>query len=165
MSYNDRFQSTDDLINHLIVFVPTLPDEQIKSNYAGFLSASAVTVYELAIKDIFVEFAEKKNPAFGTFVGKYFDQINGHIKINDVRKYIKSFGEKYLKRFETKMEKKNKQLRMICNNDIKAVYGNLITCRHSFIHENRITLTFNEVVEGYKMGKEIICILSETMKR
>jgi hypothetical protein len=99
MSYNDRFQSTDDLINHLTVFVPTLPDEQIKSNYAGFLSASAVTVYELAIKDIFIEFAEKKNPLFGTFVGKYFDQINGHIKIDDVKRYIKSFGEKYLKNF------------------------------------------------------------------
>lgn len=165
MSYIDRFQSTDDLINHLVALVPTLPDEQIKSKYVGFLSASAVTVYELAIKDIFVEFAEKKAPAFGTFVEKYFDQINGRIKINDVKKYIKSFGEKYSKKFENKIERKTKQLRRIYNNDIKAVYGNLITCRHSFIHENRITLTFNEVVEGYKMGKEIICILNETMKR
>jgi hypothetical protein len=54
MSYIDRFQSTDDLINHLNTFVPTLTDEQIKSKYAGFLSANAVTAYELAIKDIFI---------------------------------------------------------------------------------------------------------------
>jgi hypothetical protein len=69
----------------LVAFVPTLANKQMKSKYAGFLSASTVTVCELAIKDIFVEFAEKKNPVFGTFVEKYFNQINGRIRIDDVK--------------------------------------------------------------------------------
>jgi hypothetical protein len=165
MSYVDRFKTTDDLLNHLQPIVSIIMDEELKSKYAGFLSANAVTVYELAIKDIFISFAEKKNSVFGMFVTKYFDQINGHIKIDDIRKYVKSFGEKYLNKFNKKLEEKNKVLLSIYHNDIKAIYGNLITCRHKFIHANNTTMTFNEVVEGYSLGKEIIHILNETMQR
>ena len=53
----------------------------------------------------------------------------------------------------------------IYNNDIKAVYGNLIICRHKYIHTNITTMTINEVLEGYEIGKEIIKILYETMQR
>ncbi|WP_062428480.1 HEPN domain-containing protein [Treponema endosymbiont of Eucomonympha sp.] len=152
-------------MNHLISSVQTLPDEQLKSKYAGFLCTNAVTVYELAIKDIFIEFAEKKNQILGNFVERYFDRINGQIMLNDIKKYVKLFGEKYLEKFNSKMEKKNKTIVKMCHNDIRAAYGNLITCRHKFIHSNNQTLTFNEVVEYYKIGKEIIHVLNETMKR
>jgi hypothetical protein len=165
VSYVDRFQSTDDLINHLNTFVPILTDEQLKSKYAGFLSANAVTAYELAIKDIFIEFAEKKNKVFGTFIEKYFYEINGRIKIDNIKNYIKKFGEKYYKKFNTELNKRNSIFLRKYHNDIRAVYGNLIICRHKFIHTNNQTMTFNEVVQSYQMGKEIIKVLNDTMKR
>jgi len=165
MSYVDRFKATDDLINHLQPIVSEMTDEELKSKYAGFLSASAVTVYELAIKDIFISFAEKKNSVFGIFVTENFNQISGRIYIKDIKDYVKSFGVKYLNKFNKRLEEKNKSLLGIYHNDISAIYGNLITCRHRFIHANNTTMTFNEVVEGYKLGKEIINILNETMKR
>jgi di/tripeptidase len=160
----ERFQSTDDLMNHLNTFVPTLPDEELKSKYAGFLSASAVTVYELAIKDICIEFAEKKNKTFGFFIEKHFSRINGQILIKDIKNYVGKFGEKYLTKFNTKLEKKKNELLGTYRNDIQAVYGNLITCRHKFIHTSAHTMTFNEVVQSYQMGKEIINVLNDTMR-
>jgi hypothetical protein len=152
-------------MNHLNTFVPTLSDEQLKSKYAGFLSASAVTVYELAIKDIFIEFAEKKNKTFGIFIEKYFRRINGQILINDIKNYVGKFGEKYLTKFNNKLEERKNQLLGTYHNDVQAVYGNLITCRHKFIHTSDHTMTFNEVVQAYQIGKEIINVLNDTMKR
>ena len=159
MLYIDRYKATDDLINHLQPIVSEMTDEELKSKYAGFLSVNIVTVYELAIKDIFICFAERKNSVLGIFVTKYFNQIKGHIKIDEIKNHVKSFGEEYINKFNEKLEEKN-----IYNNDIQAIYGNLITCRHKFIHENIITMTFNEVVNGYKIGKDIIDILNETMQ-
>jgi hypothetical protein len=164
MSYVDRFTATDDLITHLQTVIPTVTDERLKSEYAGFLSANAVTVYELAIKDIFIAFAEKKNASFGTFVGTYFYQINGRIRIDEIRGYVKAFGEKYLNNFNKKLEEKNKAL-FSTNNYLQTIYTNLITCRHKYIHANNPTMTFNEVVESYQLGKEIINVLKEIMKR
>ena len=60
MSYTDRFIATDNLISHLNTIVGTITDPAIQANYAGFLSVSSVTVYELAIKDIFNEFASNQ---------------------------------------------------------------------------------------------------------
>jgi hypothetical protein len=165
MSFVDRFEATDDLIRHLQTVIPLITDEELKSKYAGFLSASAVTAYELAIKDIFINFAEKKNSVFGIFASEHFSQIHGNIRISDIKGYVKLFGEKYLNKFNKKLEEKNRALLSIYHNDIKAIYGNLVTCRHKFIHTNTTTMTFNEVVEAYNLGKEIINILNETMQR
>ena len=164
MTYIDRFKATDDLINHLQSIVSGMTDEELKSKYAGFLSASAVTVYELAIKDIFINFSEKMNPVLGIFVTEYFNHINGRIQIEKIQEYVKSFGEKYLNNFNKKLEEKKQLYLRIYHNDIRENYKNLITCRHNFIHENNTTMTFNEIVEGYKLGKEIIHILNETMQ-
>jgi hypothetical protein len=165
MPYTDRFKATDDLITHLRTVVSTISDEELKSRYAGFLAASAVTVYELAIKDIFITFAENENLAFGMFVTKYFNRINGKINIDDIEKYAKLFGENYQGEFKKKLLEKNTLFMHEHHNNIQALYGNLVMCRHKYIHENTTTITFNEVLEDYEIGKEIIKILYETMQR
>ena len=85
MAYNDRFRSTDKLVTHLSTIINGIIDSEIQASYAGFLSVSATTVYELAIKDIFNEFALKKNKVFGSFVENHFNRINGRIKIGDLK--------------------------------------------------------------------------------
>jgi len=59
MSYTQRFALADDYINYVDSVIGAIPDDFIKSRYVGFLSISAVTAYELAFKDIVIEFAEK----------------------------------------------------------------------------------------------------------
>ena len=52
MPYLDHFQHADDVVTHLNSVVPTIPDPLLRAKYVGFVSVAAVTVYELAIKEI-----------------------------------------------------------------------------------------------------------------
>lgn len=166
MSYQNRFIETDNLIAHLNPFVSTITDTAIKANYAGFLSVSAVTVYELAIKDIFIEFAKKKNPVFGVFIEKHFAGLNGRIKLKDLKgQHITPFGEKYLNKFEVKLKAREKTIFDTLRKNVRSDYSNLIICRHKYVHGGSPTLTFEEVLESYKIGKDVIHSLNETMRR
>lgn len=166
MLYTDRFIATDNLIIHLKSIVGAISDTSIKANYAGFLSVSAVTVYELAIKDVFNEFAAKKNKVFGNFVENHFSRINGKIKIKDLKgQHIKLFGEKYSNKFDASLKNKESALLATLRISIKSSYDNLITCRHDYVHKGSPTLTIDEVINSYIYGKEIIHCLNEAMRR
>lgn len=166
MNYSDRFIATDNLITHLSSIITTITDPQIQASYAGFLSVSAITVYELAIKDIFSEFGKKKNTVFGEFVENYFSKINGRIRIDDLKgDHIKRFGEKYFARFKKMVQKTETSYMQLNHVSITTSYSNLVTCRHDFVHKGAPTLTINEVMDSYKYGKEVIHCLFNTMKR
>jgi hypothetical protein len=166
MPYSDKFRTTDNLISHLTTFIGSITDPAIQANYAGFLSVSSVTVFELAIKEIFVEFAYNKHKVLGTVINKHFVKINGRIKISELRgSHIKLFGDKYLKRFDKKLKTKEDFFLGSSRISIIADYGNLITCRHEFVHKGVPTLTIYEVMRCYNNGKEILKCLSETMRR
>ena len=166
MPYINRFNSTDNLIVHLGAFITTISDAAILASYAGFLSVSAVTVYELAIKDIFNEFAIKKNKVFGSFVENHFGRINGRISIDDLKnQHIVQFGEKYLKTFQKKLQEKEDSNWNTLHVSIKTMYKDLIQCRHNFVHKGSPTLTINEVINYYEYGKEVIHCLNDIMKR
>jgi hypothetical protein len=165
MPYSARFSATDNLILHLNSILPSISDPAMVANYAGFLSVSSVTVFELAIKDIFIDFASKKNKVFGSFVYNYFERINGRIKLEELRgNLIKRFGQKYLDRFDRKLKQEENRLMRTSHLSISTDYGNLITCRHGYIHNGTPTLTLTEVVKSYNSGKQIIQCLNYTMR-
>ncbi len=164
MAYLNKFSSTDDLVSHLQPIVVSITDEALKSKYAGFLAINAVTVYELAIKDIFKEFSNKKHRVFGIFTENHFSRINGQIILSDLKgKHIKSFGDAYLTKFENKLSTRERLVLKSLGKDVRTSYSNLITCRHNYIHGGAMTLTFSEVVDSYKVGKEVIHSLYEAM--
>lgn len=168
MAYSDHFQLTDDYIQHLDTVISTIPDPFIRSRYTGFLAVSAVTVYELAIKTIFIEFAEKKHKVLGNFTIAYFDKISGRIKSRDLKeRYIAKFGDKYVKRFKKRIEKKEREVLLNEGASMNASYGNVITWRNEFVHEGKSpsTATYEEVKQSYIRGKYLIDCLAETMNR
>ncbi len=168
MLYVNNFKHADDIVNHLNSIVPKLTDPLLQAKYVGFVAVAAVTVYELAIKDVFIEFGTKKNRVLGTFTESYFERINGRIRIKAIKNdYIRRFGERYKKRFEKNLEKIAKNYLQKNKRDIKSSYGNLITWRNDFAHEGiiRTTATYSEAVQSYEDGKEIIRCLAETMTR
>ena len=67
MAYTDHYILADGVITHLNGVVAGLTDQFLVSRYIGFVSVSAVTVYELAIKEIFTSFGEKKHKVLGQF--------------------------------------------------------------------------------------------------
>jgi hypothetical protein len=168
MPYADNFTHADDIVVHLNTVVPSLADPLLQAKYVGFVAIAAVTVYELAVKEIFVTFGTKKHRTFGAFTESFFRRINGRIKIPALKDdYIVRFGERYKKRFETKLQARAVAYLVRTRRDIMSSYHNIITWRNDFAHEGRIrtTATYSDVVQAYEDGKEVIHCLSETMTR
>ena len=167
MAYYDHFTLADDVINHLDSLISNA-DSFIASKYVGFVSISAVTVYELAIKEIFIEFGKKKHKVLGNFTSSFFIRINGRIKTRTIQnEYIKRFGDKYVKRFKTKKEKAEKKSLREDRISILSSYSNIIEWRNQFAHEGKVPIyvTYAEVKQSYSAGKKLIDCLAETMVR
>lgn len=166
--YTDRFILADDYIAHLDEMMAGIADPFIQSRYLGFVAISAVTVYELAIKDIFYKFAENKHTVLGNVTRSKFEQINGRIKVASLTsEHIRPFGEKYEKRFKRKLEEREKESLRAGNGSIKAAYGNIISWRHVFVHSGEAprTTTYPEVKKAYQTGTGVLHTLHETMRR
>lgn len=168
MGYFNHFIYADDFINHLDIAFPSTTDPFIKSRYIGFLAVTAVTVYELGLREIFTSFAERKHKVLGNFTRSYFDRINGQItRERIVDQYLPRFGEKYVKRFKKKLEIQEAQVLREEGKSIKASYANIIVWRNKFTHEGLIpqTVTYDEVKNSYHCGKHILHCLSQAMNR
>ena len=168
MAYTDHFLHADDIVAHLDGIVPAITDPLLIRKYVGFVAVSAVTVYELAIKEIFIEFARKKHKVLGHFTEAYFDRINGRIKLQIIKDdYIGKFGIRYQTRFSKNITKRSKEYFSVNHREIRNSYANLITWRNEFAHEGIInsTATYTEVIQAYEDGKEVIHCLAESMTR
>lgn len=142
MAYQDHFRLADEYIQHLDTVMNSIPDPFMKSRYVGFLAVSAVTVYELAIKEIFIEFSERKHKVLGNFARTFFDRINGRIRRDAIKKdYLKRFGEKYKARFQRKIEEKERAILRSHGVSVMSSYENIITWRNDFAHEGEIPTT------------------------
>lgn len=168
MAYYRHFILADDLIAHLNEVIGGVGDSFIASRYVGFVAVAGTTVYELAIKEIFVTFCNKKHKVFGSFAGKYFERLNGRIKTRDLKEnHIPRFGEKYLKRYQRLIRQTEKDY--LRNNGISVLssYNNVIGWRHQFAHEGKIptTATYAEVTQSFESGKQVIHCLNRVMQR
>jgi len=168
MSYTDNFTHADDIVAHLNTVVPGLSDPLLQAKYVGFVAVAAVTVYELAVKDILIGFGAKKHRVLGSFAESFFTRINGKIKVPVIKDdYVCRFGERYKTRFTVKLKKRAKAHLLSHRRDILSSYGNIVTWRNDFAHKGRIhnLATYGEVVQAYEDGKEVIHCLAETMTR
>jgi len=168
MPYADHFKLTDDLIQHLDSVLLHLNDPYIEAKYTGFLSVSAAAVLESALKEIFIDFSSAKHKVFGDFSKVFFFRINGRIALQDIRDtYLRHYGERYAKRFKTRLDKLEFQELRASNTSIKAAYGNLLTWRHEFAHAGRVpaNASYSEVKLAYECGKKLMGCLASCMNR
>lgn len=168
MAYHDHFKIADDFIAHLDTALVPVADPFIRSRYVGLVSVSAVTVFKLAVKEIFCTFGEKKHKVLGNFVNKYFEKLNGQIGRDRIeKKYLAYFGDKYAKRFGALVDNAEFACLKTDHVSIKASYSNLLTWRNGFAHEGIIPAhaTYDEVKKSYVYGRRLIDCLAEAMKR
>lgn len=168
MSFEDRFTLADDYLTHVDGVILGLPDDFIRSRYLGFLAISAVTAYELAIKDIIYRFSDQKHRALGELARSRFDRLNGQIKLSDLRKrHIVSFGQKYCDRFDRELQSVERASQAARTGSVRSSYGNLITWRHNFVHEGvwPNTATYGDLRSAYDHGKELIRCIDRAMRR
>ena len=168
MPHSDHFKLTDDLIRHLDPILVGVRDPFIESRYTGFLAVCSVTVLELSLKTIFIEFADAKHTVLGSFCAEYFDRINGRISLDVIQKdYLKKFGEKYQKRFQKRLQALEKQRLAKSRESVRSSYGNLITWRNEFAHGGTVpaNASYLEVKRAYDCGKAIMNCLAGCMTR
>ncbi len=168
MAYADHFRHADDIVSHLSGILPTLVDPLLRVKYVGFLAVAAVTVYELAIKEIFCEFGRKKHKVLGAFTESYFDRINGRIKIKVIEdEYVSRFGKSYVLKFRKHLKTAEQSLMLTSKRDLRSTYSNLIVWRNDFAHEGRAptTATYGDVVTAYEDGKLVVHALASAMVR
>lgn len=168
MGYSSHYALADGCVSHMETIVPSVTDPLIRGQYAGFAAVVGVTVYELAIKEIFTDFARKKNRVFGDYIEAHFERLNGRIKLDSIKnEHIKRFGPRYVVRFNRLLDQEETRELLTSGKSIKSSYGNLITWRHEFAHEGRppANATFSEVYSSYNIGKFVIDALARAMVR
>jgi hypothetical protein len=168
MPYTDRFKLADDLIVHLGPIVATITDPFLVSRYTGFVSIAGVTVYELAIKDIFFDFGGAKHKVLETFTRSYFERLNGRITYRSLHEeHVTRFGDRYVIKFKKGVEACEKTFLRSDRKSVLTSYANLIAWRHLFAHEGQLpaNATFGEAVTAYEYGKQVIACLAAAMRR
>lgn len=80
---------------------------------------------------------------------------------------MRRFGDKYVKKFKAKVEERNNDYLRTKHVDILIAYDNLITWRNQFAHGGQVSqqATFEEVVQSYELGKEVLECLARAMQR
>jgi hypothetical protein len=167
MPYHAQFGHADDVMANLTEVVPAIVDPLLQAKYAGFAAVAAVTVYEMALKQIVFDFAEAQNPILGTFSHTRWDRINGRIKLCHIRDdYLRSFGQVYVDKFNDALAIRGAAYLKLNGHDIEACYTNLILWRHDFVHKATVatTATFAEVVMSYDAGKEVLACVFEALR-
>ena len=160
------FADSDSFIQHITDTASSIEDDYVTSRYVGFIATTAVTVYEVAVKKLLIEFANSQHPILANFVSAEFKQINARIRTEEIRKtYLDKFGKEYSERFVSLLEVKEDEL-VKDKGSIIHSYGNLITWRHEFVHQGTVAAnaTFEEAVRSYGLGKEVIFVLQQTLE-
>jgi hypothetical protein len=168
MSFEDRFLLADSFLTHMDPIMGGIGDDFIRSRYSGFLAVAAVTAYELALKDIIYAFADKKHKALGELARSKFDRLNGQIKLGDVKdRHIACFGPRYAEQFAKEVAKEEAAALAAKEGSIKSSYGNIVTWRHSFVHEGTWpnTVTYSDLRKAYEHGKRVIRCASRALVR
>ncbi|WP_157223838.1 HEPN domain-containing protein [Caulobacter sp. AP07] len=168
MTYIDKFKIVDDYLVHLDEVMGGIGDPFIQSRYLGFVLISAVTGYELAIKDIFYDFSDKKHKVLGSVARGRFERLNGQIKYRNLANdHIKLFGQKYSDKFKKLVEMREKAMLRSARISMLNSYDNVISWRHQFVHAGRApnTTNYDEIKAAYAAGKEIIHCVDATMRR
>ena len=76
-------------------------------------------------------------------------------------------GTKYVRRFKDIVQKRETEFMRQNRISIVSSYNNVILWRHQFAHEGQVptSATYEEVVESYQVGKEVINCLARSMRR
>lgn len=165
--YQNRFLAADQYVQHLDAIVPTIKDPLVLSRYAGFMSVTAVTVFELAFKDIIYEFADKKHVVFGAHIRATYEKLNGRISIPNIRgDHIGRFGVKYRERFDKILSELDEKSLRSGDGSIKSSYENILTWRNKFVHGGAMpNATFEESKRSYFLGKNVLSCVERSLKR
>jgi hypothetical protein len=157
---SERFRLIESIISDTDRFVdPELTSFQairFRANVGNLCIVSFVSSYENCIKDIMVEFAEKRDSLFGHFVRNRFQRINGQIKIEKLREYSGQFGGNVRSDFIGRLDAIRSRVSRSSQQDICRVYDDLISRRHAIVHGGASPVTIEEATRMHNLSKRVV---------
>ena len=156
------FTDSDLFVQHLGQITQDV-DDSIAFRYVGFVAVSSVTIFEVAVKKLLIDFAEKRDPMLGRFALITFEKLNAHIQRDNIERHLKYFGDDYSENFKRIVDKKEQE--RIGEGSLKGSYKNLLTWRHQFVHAGTLPnqATLQEAIKAYHLGKEVVIALSDVL--
>jgi hypothetical protein len=168
MAYRSHFAHADSIIAHLGSLRGPSLDPLLEAKYVGFVAVACVTVFEMAVKEILVSFANKKHAILGNVIRTRCERMNGRIQLDMLKQdYVLPFGDKYRNKLDRQVTSCVNAGLQTKRRDIRVSYKNIILWRHDFAHSGAVTgnATWAEVVQAYDDGKEIIDCLNRALTR
>jgi hypothetical protein len=168
MTFEDRFSLADEFLSHVDPMMGAISNDMVRTRYLGFLAVSAVTAYELALKDILFSFCDRKHKVLGELARSKFEKLNGQIRLSDIKdRHIASFGTKYVDQFAHELDNEERKALAAREGSVKSSYGNLVTWRHNFVHQGEWpnSATYGDLRSAYGLGKRVIRCVSRAMVR
>lgn len=144
------------LINNYVP-VGSPKNDSFRAELAGLLIVSTVAIYENCIREIIIEYAEKKHPDFARYVEREYERLDSRIKLQDLFKYASKLGDSQLvSKFKSELMKasgrvSNDNTINIDNlekSEIVKLYHQVLKARHAFAHARRKNI--NTIEEAYK---------------
>lgn len=145
-----------------------IADDYIKSRYTGFVAVTAVTAYEVNIRNKIFDFCRKKHNVFGHFSESHFEKTNAKVKTDHLKdEYLKKFGARYLARFKRKTDELEVEHLRDFRKSLKGSYNNLVQWRHDFVHDGTLPIyaTYDDARAAYESGKLIVVAFFEALER
>ena len=162
------FSQSDLALAHLDTYVSGISDPFIVSRYTGYVAVTAVTAFEINIREKIFEFCRKKHNVFGNFADAYFAKTNAKVKTRQLQDdYLNKFGLRYVNRYKRKMEDLEQVHLRDYRKSLKGSYNNLVQWRHDFVHDGKLPdyATYADACDAYVHGKKVIEAFFETLVR
>lgn len=162
------FLQSDLALAHLDTYVSTVGDPFIVSRYTGYVAVTAVTAFEINIREKTFDFCRKKHNVFGNFAEAYFAKTNAKVKTQQLQEeFLRKFGLRYLNRYKSKLNDLEKSHLRDHGRSLKGSYNNLIQWRHDFVHDGKLPdyATYGDARDAYEHGKKVVEAFFETLVR
>ena len=148
----------DGLIRDFERFAPqdTVGIDTFRAELAGLLVVSMAASYENCVKEVLSLYAERRHLDFHYFIDKNYERLNSRVKVSDLNRYCKLFGDQIHHSFKTNLRSRREKIDARMSKNIKTCYEQILDWRHDYAHSAVLNTTIEEASEFHMYGKRVI---------
>lgn len=153
----------DDLAFEMEKFVPIgmKGTDGFRADLAGLLVVTIAACYEDCVKATLVEHAAKRHVDFEEFTERNFSRLSSRVRVNDLRKYAKLFGDTAEERFKEKLGAKRRKISSRTGVNIENSYEQILDWRHDYAHGGIKHTTISEALKFHVFGIRVLYCFNE----
>lgn len=153
----------DDLASEMEKFVPIgmKGTDSFRADLAGLLVVTIAACYEDCVKATLVGHAAKRHVDFEEFTERNFSRLSSRVKVNDLHRYARLFGDAAEERFKHRLRAKKDKLSRRTGINIEKRYEQILNWRHDYAHGGKKNTTISEALEFHVYGIRVLYCFDE----